>query len=223
MSPGRCEGIRSLQTGSPWDGGHCPVKDISKDSFKIHQSWEDGPSGGKQVHGAGNCTDCLGNGDGVRNQVRSLRCEEWQRNQKKWSGVRSHYFREFDFIYGQRDAQEGFRAGRAVIRSMLLLKVLLRLNFSMNLGAFERWCWRRLLRVSWAARRSNQSILKIINPEYSLEGLILKDWGQDEKGERGWDGIRDSMDMNLRKFWDSEGERSLVCGSPWGCKESDMT
>ena len=40
--------------------------------------------------------------------------------------------------------------------------------------AFELWCWRRLLRVSWAARRSNQSILKEINPEYSLEGLMLK-------------------------------------------------
>ena len=40
--------------------------------------------------------------------------------------------------------------------------------------AFERWCWRRLLRVPWTARRSNQSILKEINPEYSLEGLILK-------------------------------------------------
>ena len=40
--------------------------------------------------------------------------------------------------------------------------------------AFELWCWRRLLRVSWTARRSNQSILKKINPEYSLEGLLLK-------------------------------------------------
>ena len=68
------------------------------------------------------------------------------------------------FIYGQRDAQEGFRAGSAVIRSMLFLKALLRLNFSINLGAFERWCWRRLLRISWAARRSNQSILKIHQP-----------------------------------------------------------
>ena len=41
-------------------------------------------------------------------------------------------------------------------------------------GAFELWCWRRLLRVHWTARRSNQSILKEINPEYSLEGLMLK-------------------------------------------------
>ena len=43
-----------------------------------------------------------------------------------------------------------------------------------RLDAFELWCWRRLLRVSWIARRSNQSILKEISPEYSLEGLMLK-------------------------------------------------
>ena len=43
-----------------------------------------------------------------------------------------------------------------------------------RIDAFELWCWRRLLRVSWTARRSNHSILKEINPEYSLEGLILK-------------------------------------------------
>ena len=43
-----------------------------------------------------------------------------------------------------------------------------------NIDAFELWCWRRLLRVPWTARRSNQSILKEINPEYSLEGLMLK-------------------------------------------------
>ena len=43
-----------------------------------------------------------------------------------------------------------------------------------NIDAFESWCWRRLLRVPWRSRRSNQSILKEINPEYSLEGLMLK-------------------------------------------------
>ena len=43
-----------------------------------------------------------------------------------------------------------------------------------RIDAFELWCWRRLLRVPWSARRSNQSILREINPEYSLEGLILK-------------------------------------------------
>ena len=93
-----------------------------------------------------------------------------------------------------------------------------------RIDAFELWCWRRLLRVPWTARRSNQSILKEINPEYSLEGLILKlkrqyfghlirtksqligkdpdagkDWRQEEKGwqrTRWLDGITDSMDMS---------------------------
>ena len=45
---------------------------------------------------------------------------------------------------------------------------------SQEIDAFELWCWRRLLRVTWAARRSNQSILKEINPEYSVEKLMLK-------------------------------------------------
>ena len=81
------------------------------------------------------------------------------------------------------------------------------------IDAFELWCWRRLLRVPWTARRSNQSILKEISPGCSLEGLMLKlklhnfgylmwmqswliwkgpeagkDWGQEEKGTTGWDG-----------------------------------
>ena len=93
-----------------------------------------------------------------------------------------------------------------------------------RIDAFELWCWRRLLRVSWTARRSNQSILKEISPEYSLEGLMLKlklqyfchlmgrtdsfektlMLGKIEGGRRRgrqrmrWlDGITDSMDMGL--------------------------
>ena len=93
-----------------------------------------------------------------------------------------------------------------------------------RIDAFEVWCWRRLLRVPWTARRSNQSILKEISPEYSLEGLMLKlklqyfghlmqradsfektlMLGKIEGGRRGgrqrmrWlDGITDSMDMGL--------------------------
>ena len=57
-----------------------------------------------------------------------------------------------------------------------------------RIDAFKLWCWRRLLRVPWTARNSNQSILKEINPEYSLEGLMLKlktpiVWSPDAKGQ----------------------------------------
>ena len=96
-----------------------------------------------------------------------------------------------------------------------------------RIDAFELWCWRRLLRVPWAARRSNQSILKEISPEYSLEGLMLKlklqyfghlKWrivslektlmlGKIEgRRRRGWqrmrwlDGITNSIYMSLSKF-----------------------
>ena len=93
---------------------------------------------------------------------------------------------------------------------------------------FELWCWRRLLRVLWTARRSNQSILKEISPEYSLEGLMLrKIEGRRRRGPqrmRWLDGITDSMDMSLRKLWEMVKDRgSLACCSPWGYKMSDMT
>ena len=104
------------------------------------------------------------------------------------------------------------------------------------------------MRVPWTARRSNQSILKEVNSEYSLEGLMLKLKLQyfghlmrrndslektlmlgkiEGKRRRGrqrmrWlDGIIDSMDTSLSKLGDSEGQGSLACCSPWGHKESD--
>ena len=118
-----------------------------------------------------------------------------------------------------------------------------------RIDAFELWCWRRLLRVPWIARRSNQSILKGISPEYSLEGLMLKwklqyfghlmrrtdsldpdagkDWRQEEKGMTedemvGWHHHLDGHEFELAPGV-GDGQGNLVCCSPWCCKESDTT
>ena len=119
-----------------------------------------------------------------------------------------------------------------------------------RIDAFELWCWKRLLRVPWTARRSNQSILKEISPWCSLEGMMLKlklqyfghlmqrvdslektdagrDWGQEEKGTTeeemaGW-----HHRLNGREFeWTpgvGDGQGGLACCSSWGRRESDTT
>ena len=119
-----------------------------------------------------------------------------------------------------------------------------------RIDAFELWCWRRLLRAPWTTRRSNQSILKEISPEYSLERLMLKlklqyfghlmqrtdsfektlmlgkIEGRKRRGRqrmRWLGGITDSMTWAWVTPGVGDGQGGLACCSPWGLKELDMT
>ena len=119
-----------------------------------------------------------------------------------------------------------------------------------KIDAFELWCWRRLLRIPWTARRSNQSILKDFSPGCSLEGLMLKlklqyfghlmkridslektlmlgGIGGRRRRERQrmrWlDGITNSMGMSLSTLGVGDGQGGLACCGSWGGKESDTT
>ena len=120
-------------------------------------------------------------------------------------------------------------------------------GWALKIDSLELWYWRRQLRVPCTARRSNQSILKVISPEYSLEGLMLKlkfqyfghlmwrvdslekdpdagkDWGWEEKGMTEDEMVRWHYLIKGYEFkqtlGDGEGQGSLMCCSSWDCKE----
>ena len=116
-----------------------------------------------------------------------------------------------------------------------------------RINAFELWCWRRLLRVPWIARRSNQSVLREINPASSQEGLMLKlklqyfghmmptddslenslmlgkskSWKKRGHQRMRWlNDITNAMKMNLGKVWEIVRDREACCApsSPWRCR-----
>ena len=118
-----------------------------------------------------------------------------------------------------------------------------------RIDAFGLWCWRRLLRVPWTARRFNQSIIKEIHPEYSLEGLMLKlkfqyfghlmrrtdsleetlilgkTEGRRRRGQQRMGSLDSRFDRHQfeQASGAGDGQGSLACCSPWGHKEPDMT
>ena len=167
---------------------------------------------------------------------------------KSYDKPREHIKKQRHYFVNKHPSNQsyGFSSSHIWIESWTIKKAERR-----RIDAFELWCWRRLLRVPWTARRSNQSILKEISAEYSLKGLMLKlklpilwppdaknwliwkdpdagkDWRQEEEGMTenkmvGWHHWLDGHEF-LQALGVGDGQGGLVCCSPWGHKELDTT
>ena len=137
------------------------------------------------------------------------------------------------------------------MKNVMMIHLIITIFNHWRIDAFELWCWRRLLRVPWTARRSNQSIPKEINPGCSLEGMMLKlklqysghlmrrvdslekwsdagrDWGQEEKWTTedemaGWHHRLDGCEFEWT-LGVGDGQKGLASCDSWGHKESDTT
>ena len=157
---------------------------------------------------------------------------DWSREIKRWLLLGTKVMTNLDSILKSRDIALPTKVH--LVKPMVFPVIMygceswtIKKAESWRIDAFELWCWRRLLRVPWTARKSNQSILKDISPEYSLEGLMLKlklqyfghlIWrtdslektlilGKNEGRRKGWqrmrwlDGITDSVGMSVSWWW----------------------
>lgn len=101
--------MNHYRLATPGNGVHCPVKDVSKDRYKVSRCWKGSHFRREAKPEAGNHTACLGNGERSRDQIKNMSYEEWWRNEKGSMGSGNTFLGNLNFTYRQWGAVEGFR------------------------------------------------------------------------------------------------------------------